>query len=352
MQQPFFRVPFAAEGDVSSIPVDLQPDGSISMRSGYGFDYERDQTTDPLAKDISRQPFNWLMNAVTQQLLQTQTLAFPEFITTADNGGTAYPYAAKAVVRYRSAVDQPWSVYISKEDNNTTTPLASGNKWEQSALFKSTSAQAVAGTDSETIITPATLLAALDYAFATRLPSRYLAGDLVITFGSTPSPGTLVANGAAIGRAAYPALFNRIGTMYGAGNGSTTFNLPNVNNGYTLVAANGTAIGTQWAGSILSHNHAASSDTQGWHGHDAGTYVAGNHNHGIQRAANDNPAGEFFNADNNNDFGTGYTNYAGDHSHGVWVGGSGNHAHNIFIGASGGSANLAAGMFVLHTIAY
>lgn len=38
--------------------------------------------------------------------------------------------------------------------------------------------------------------------------------------------GWLKANGAAVSRTAYPALFAAIGTIYGAGDGATTFNLP------------------------------------------------------------------------------------------------------------------------------
>ena len=43
---------------------------------------------------------------------------------------------------------------------------------------------------------------------------------------STPPSGWLKANGAAVSRTAYAALFAAIGTTWGAGDGSTTFNLP------------------------------------------------------------------------------------------------------------------------------
>lgn len=52
--------------------------------------------------------------------------------------------------------------------------------------------------------------------------------------GSTIPAGWLLCDGSAISRADYPALFATIGTTYGAGNGSTTFNLPNAK-GRTLV---------------------------------------------------------------------------------------------------------------------
>ena len=44
----------------------------------------------------------------------------------------------------------------------------------------------------------------------------------------SPSGGYLLCNGGAVSRATYAALFSVIGGTYGVGNGSTTFNLPNL----------------------------------------------------------------------------------------------------------------------------
>ena len=52
-------------------------------------------------------------------------------------------------------------------------------------------------------------------------------GVIKLFAGDTPPEGHLVCNGGAISRAAYPELFAAIGTRYGAGDGTTTFNLPN-----------------------------------------------------------------------------------------------------------------------------
>lgn len=51
-----------------------------------------------------------------------------------------------------------------------------------------------------------------------------------VFFHSTASPpvGYLIADGSAVSRATFSALFSVIGITYGAGNGSTTFNLPNI----------------------------------------------------------------------------------------------------------------------------
>ncbi|MBJ2155258.1 phage tail protein [Variovorax sp. IB41] len=43
---------------------------------------------------------------------------------------------------------------------------------------------------------------------------------------NTPPPGALKANGAAVSRTTYAALFAVIGTTFGVGDGTTTFNLP------------------------------------------------------------------------------------------------------------------------------
>jgi len=51
-------------------------------------------------------------------------------------------------------------------------------------------------------------------------------GAAIPFFGGTVHAGFLKANGAVVSRAAYAALFAEIGTTYGVGDGSTTFNLP------------------------------------------------------------------------------------------------------------------------------
>jgi len=52
------------------------------------------------------------------------------------------------------------------------------------------------------------------------------AGQVAYFARSSAPIGWLKANGATISRTAYSDLFNAIGTSYGAGNGSTTFTLP------------------------------------------------------------------------------------------------------------------------------
>jgi microcystin-dependent protein len=46
--------------------------------------------------------------------------------------------------------------------------------------------------------------------------------------GATAPAGSLLCNGQAIRRTAFAGLFAALGTTYGTGNGSTTFNLPDL----------------------------------------------------------------------------------------------------------------------------
>jgi microcystin-dependent protein len=54
------------------------------------------------------------------------------------------------------------------------------------------------------------------------------AGTITIFGGDTAPTNWLFCDGAAVSRALYASLFAAIGTKYGAGDGSTTFNLPNL----------------------------------------------------------------------------------------------------------------------------
>ncbi len=95
---------------------------------------------------------------------------------------------------------------------------------------------------------------------------------------STPPLGWLKANGAAVSRTAYAALFAAIGTMYGAGDGSTTFNLPDMRGEFVRGWDDGRGVdsgrvfGSAQADELRSHAHTM----RGRDGSDtAGAYVGG-----------------------------------------------------------------------------
>lgn len=57
---------------------------------------------------------------------------------------------------------------------------------------------------------------------------RFLVGQIVEYAGATAPDEWLLADGSAVSRDTYYGLFEVVGTQYGPGDGSTTFNLPNI----------------------------------------------------------------------------------------------------------------------------
>lgn len=76
-----------------------------------------------------------------------------------------------------------------------------------------------------------------------------------------PPSGWLAANGVAVSRTTYAALFAVIGTKYGAGDGTTTFNVPQLAGEFPRFADVGRGVdpgrlvGTAQADEIKSHGH-------------------------------------------------------------------------------------------------
>lgn len=60
------------------------------------------------------------------------------------------------------------------------------------------------------------------------IPVEVPAGSVMFISANSAPSGYLKANGAAVSRSTYSGLFAAIGTTYGAGNGSTTFNVPDL----------------------------------------------------------------------------------------------------------------------------
>jgi len=84
---------------------------------------------------------------------------------------------------------------------------------------------------------------------------------IIMAYGGTTAPNTgwLICNGGAYSRTTYAALFAVIGTSYGAGDGSTTFNVPDLRGRFPVGADGGaefTANGT--SGGNKTHSHTLS----------------------------------------------------------------------------------------------
>ena len=62
--------------------------------------------------------------------------------------------------------------------------------------------------------------------------------------GTTPPEGTLLCDGSAVSRDTYSELFDVIGTTWGEGDGSTTFNLPDLRGRWMMGADETHAVGS------------------------------------------------------------------------------------------------------------
>jgi microcystin-dependent protein len=97
------------------------------------------------------------------------------------------------------------------------------------------------------------------------------AGGIVMWPTGTAPTGWLLCAGAAVSRSTYAALFAVIGTTFGAGDGTTTFNLPNYTNrfpyGTTVASTGGSADAV-----IVSHSHTATV-TDPTHAHATGRFL-------------------------------------------------------------------------------
>jgi microcystin-dependent protein len=85
----------------------------------------------------------------------------------------------------------------------------------------------------------------------------------IIAYGGTAAPtGYLLCNGALISRATFADLFTAIGEAYGAGDGSTTFGLPDLRQRFPLgLAASGTGNTLGGTGGLIDHVHTGPSHT-------------------------------------------------------------------------------------------
>ena len=87
------------------------------------------------------------------------------------------------------------------------------------------------------------------------------AGEVSFFAMSSAPTGWLKANGAAVSRSTYAALFTAIGTTFGVGDGSTTFNVPELRGEFIRALADGRAVdtgralGSAQAEDLLAHSH-------------------------------------------------------------------------------------------------
>lgn len=189
MDTKYFKIPFAESGTRTAVPNVGPGDGSVGYDVGYGPDYSLDPGTDPSALLIDRAQDNQIKYDITDSVKALQEFADPQWITTADNGGTPFPYAAGARVLYTDG--QIWQSLI---DANTATPGTDAAKWivfqsdqaSNAALTAETNARIAA----DALLTP---LAAFVQSLGAGAGSITFPGGLRVIWGRV---SVVVASGA------------------------------------------------------------------------------------------------------------------------------------------------------------
>lgn len=105
-------------------------------------------------------------------------------------------------------------------------------------------------------------------AFVQNAIAQLVPTGTILAFGGVTAPsGFLICDGSAVSRTTYANLFKVIGTRYGAGNGSTTFNLPKLNDGSFVRGVAPSAVGTKYNASLPP----LTASSNGAHTHTRGT---------------------------------------------------------------------------------
>jgi len=181
--------------------------------------------------------------------------------------------------------------------------------------------------------------------------------------GSTPPSSWLICDGGAVSRTTYADLFAVIGTTYGQGNGSTTFNVPDMR-GNVVVGHNGSTYNRGSTGGSPTHeittaempihSHTGTSDVGGAHSHTGTIGSTGSHQHTGSTDYTDvshkhkqtlgpiddknfsNVYGQNPPADGDGTVESGsYTDYASiNHNHSFTTSSAGSHSHSLTIDSS------------------
>lgn len=179
--------------------------GNVVARYGQALSEPNIDAAIASAQSSATAAANSASTATTQAgVATTQASAASASATSANNSATAAAASASSA-----------STSASNASTSATNAANSATAAANSASSASTSATNAANsaTDAASIaasIAPAPPGAVLHFA------------------QSTPPSGWLVANGSQVSRTTFAALFAAIGTTFGAGDGSTTFNLPDL----------------------------------------------------------------------------------------------------------------------------
>jgi len=233
---------------------------------------------------------------------------------------------------------------------------------------KASDQQARDGVADDVALTPKTGRALVEEQLGGQDATGLVPSGALMDFAMAQAPaGWLVCDGSEVSRSEFAALFTALGTVWGAGNGTTTFNLPDLRGEFRRGADlgrgvdAGRAFGSAQADAFKSHDHDASSANAGNHTHDGHAQSAGAHNHqsglpdqlpgffGLSDA-NNPPTREVSNTSNEFQSEGPLTSTDGTHTHTLSVYSAGAHSHDVTVSPRGGAETRPRNVSVLTCI--
>ena len=181
------------------------------------------QTPDPLQFLTALQSMAWVLDKkITQAMLADALISAAKLASNAVETAKIKDAAVTAAKIASNAVETA----KIKDAAVTNAKIAAGvitfNRLAAAAI--ATQQQAEAGTANDVLMTPLRVAQLLAEQMQPAVPT-----GMILPFAATAIPeGFLACNGSNVSRTTYANLFSVIGTRYGAGDGSTTFTLPNL----------------------------------------------------------------------------------------------------------------------------
>ena len=188
-------------------------------------------------------------------------IATTAFVSNLFSGINLSPYAPKASPTFTGIPLAPTALAATNTDQIATTNFVQLQKTSPAFTGVPTAPTAASGTNTTQIATTAFVTAATA-GFASAQSVDELAGSIKMWGSSTPPNNWALCNGQAVSRTTYATLFSRIGTTYGSGDGSTTFNLPNFVDRFAVGAGTAYAAGSTGGyadAAVITHTHPVSS---------------------------------------------------------------------------------------------
>jgi len=201
----------------------------------------------------------------------------------------------------------------------------------------------------------------------------------VMTFATASIPsGWLACNGAAVSRTTYAALYTALGgaaSPFGQGNGTSTFNVPDLEDEFVRGASGTRAVGSVQTDDIKSHTHTATSSSDSHthtgttssdsHSHTGTTASSGSHTHTVsgQRGGGWNSGGTLaFGAWDTPTADSAATSSSGAHTHTfttstdthshTFTTSSDSHNHTITVNSTGGTETRPRNIALRYCIKY